>query len=78
LTHTAEVTCQTDIRQIEKIQKDMRAQDLQELYGGLKSRTELKLSPAPTECRNESVDERLKTSYSREDNCVNRDNYNGL
>jgi lysine-specific demethylase 3 len=56
----------------------MRAQDLQELYGGLKSRTELKLSPAPTECRNESVDERLKTSYSREDNCVNRDNYNGL
>ncbi|XP_021313938.1 lysine-specific demethylase JMJ25 isoform X3 [Sorghum bicolor] len=78
LTHTAEVTCQTDHRQIEKIQKDMREQDLQELYGGLKSCSELKLSPAPTECRDESVDEGLKTSYIREDNCVNRDNYNGL
>ncbi|XP_008677147.1 lysine-specific demethylase JMJ25 isoform X2 [Zea mays] len=78
LTHTAEVTCQTDIGLIEKIQKDMREQDLQELYGGLNSRSELKLSPAPTECRDESVDEGLKTSYSREGNCVNRDNYNGL
>ena len=56
----------------------MREQDLQELYGGLKPRTELKLAPAPTECKNESVDERLKTSYSREDKCVNRDNHNGL
>ncbi|PWZ25750.1 Lysine-specific demethylase JMJ25 [Zea mays] len=78
LTHTAEVTCQTDIGLIEKIQKDMREQDLQELYGGLNSHSELKLSPAPTECRDESVDEGLKTSYSREGNCVNRDNYNGL
>lgn len=78
MTHTAEVTCQTDLCKIEKIQKDMRAQDLQELYGGLKSHTELNLSPAPSEHRDEAVDEGLKTSYSREDNHVNRDNYNGL
>lgn len=54
----------------------MREQDLQELYGGFESHTELKLSPAPTEYKDEAVDEGLKTSHSTKGNHVNRDNYN--
>ncbi|KAL6912366.1 hypothetical protein ACP4OV_001171 [Aristida adscensionis] len=50
LTHTAEGTCQPyQVPLIEKIQKDMRAQDLQELYGGIESCTDPRLSPSPVE-----------------------------
>ncbi|KAG2662728.1 hypothetical protein PVAP13_1KG552900 [Panicum virgatum] len=78
LTHTAEVTCQTSLCQIEKIQQDMRAQDLQELYGGLESSTDLRLSQSPIEKRDKSVDEESNTSYSREDNHANKSSFNGL
>ncbi|CAL5056598.1 unnamed protein product [Urochloa decumbens] len=78
LTHTAEATFQTNVCQIEKIQKDMRAQDLQELYGGLKSSTELMLSHSPTEYRDKAVDEACDTLYSREDNRANKYSFTGL
>ncbi|CAN6232836.1 unnamed protein product [Urochloa humidicola] len=78
LTHTAEATCQTDLCQIEKIQKDMRAQDLQELYGGLESSTELRLSHSPTEYRDKAVNEARDTLYSRGDSDANKYNFTGL
>ncbi|KAL6635414.1 hypothetical protein ACP70R_028085 [Stipagrostis hirtigluma subsp. patula] len=78
LTHTADVTCQEyQIPLIEKIKKDMRAQDLQELYGGLEFRTELGLSPSPSGSR-DAVDEASKTTCSTENNHDNKDNSNGL
>ncbi|PUZ78372.1 hypothetical protein GQ55_1G447500 [Panicum hallii var. hallii] len=78
LTHTAEVTCQTSLCQIEKIQQDMWAQDLQELYGGLESSTDIRLSQSPIEKRDKVVDEAPNTSYSREDNHANKSSFNGL
>jgi len=58
----------------------MRAQDLQELYGGLESSTDLRLSQSPIEKRDKSVDEESNTSYStsREDNHANKSSFNGL
>ncbi|KAK8463586.1 hypothetical protein SEVIR_1G383000v4 [Setaria viridis] len=75
LTHTAEVTCQTNLCQIEKIQKAMRAQDVQELYGGLESSMELRLSQSPIEYRDKAVDE---ARDSREDNDANKCSFTGL
>ncbi|CAL4886134.1 unnamed protein product [Urochloa decumbens] len=78
LTHTAEPTCQNNLCQFEKIQKDMRAQDLQELYVGLKSSTELMLSHSRTEYKDKAVDEARDTLYSREDNGANKYSFTGL
>ncbi|KAG2655162.1 hypothetical protein PVAP13_1NG547800 [Panicum virgatum] len=77
LTHTAEATCQTSLCQIEKIQQDMRAQDLQELYGGLEFSTDLR-SQSPIKKRDKADYEAPNTSYSREDNHANKSSFNGL
>ncbi|CAL4934651.1 unnamed protein product [Urochloa decumbens] len=63
LTHTADVTLETKtLKEIEKIRKKMKKQDLQELYGVLESSTEPDLSPTSTDSRNITVDEASKTS----------------
>lgn len=72
------MTCQTNLRQIEKIQKAMRAQDLQELYGGLESSTELKLSQYPVEYRDKAVDRARGTLHSREHDHANKCCFTGL
>lgn len=52
LTHTAEVDSEIyDHPRIEKVQKDMRKQDLQELYGDLNSDTEVKPLPSVGSCK---------------------------
>lgn len=79
LTHTAEVHCETyDLHQIEKVQKDIREQDLQELYGVLESHTELRLPPCPIESWNKAVDEAPKTTCSMENDHACEDNSIGL
>ncbi|CAL4926134.1 unnamed protein product [Urochloa decumbens] len=63
LTHTADVPLETKtLKEIEKIRKKMKKQDLQELYGVLESITEPDLSPTSTDSRNITVDEASKTS----------------
>ncbi|KAF8779316.1 hypothetical protein HU200_002749 [Digitaria exilis] len=78
LTHTAEVTCQTNLCQIEKIQKAIRAQDLQELYGGLESSMEFKLLQSPNEYRDKAVDGAHGTLHSREHDHANKCCFTGL
>ncbi|KAJ1281729.1 hypothetical protein BS78_04G328200 [Paspalum vaginatum] len=78
LMHTAEVTRQIDHSRIEKIQKSMREQDLQELYSGLESSKKPRLSPSSTEYKDKAVDEGPQTSYSRKDNHVNKGKFNDL
>ncbi|KAK3155728.1 hypothetical protein QOZ80_2BG0206820 [Eleusine coracana subsp. coracana] len=62
LTHTADVPYY-HLDQIKKIQKDMRAQDLQELYGGLKPGDDLSLLSSPVESRNRFVDQAQKICH---------------
>ncbi|KAK3159548.1 hypothetical protein QOZ80_2AG0151450 [Eleusine coracana subsp. coracana] len=54
LTHTADVPYY-HLDQIEKIQKDMRAQDLQELYGGLKPGFDINALP-PDDTKDDAQD----------------------
>jgi hypothetical protein len=63
--------------QIEKLQKNMRAQDLQELYGGLKPGADLSLLPSPVESRT-SFDETEKISCGMENGHMHRYKYIGL
>ena len=55
----------------------MRAQDLQELYGGLEFSTDLR-SQSPIKKRDKADYEAPNTSYSREDNHANKSSFNGL
>jgi lysine-specific demethylase 3 len=72
------VTCPIDLCQIEKIQKAMRAQDVQELYGGLESSMELRPSQSPIEYRDKAVDEAHGTLYSREGSDAKKCSFTGL
>ncbi|TVU27615.1 hypothetical protein EJB05_19109 [Eragrostis curvula] len=77
LTHAADVPCY-HLDQIENIQNDMRAQDLQELYGGVKSGAGLNVLPAPVESMNISVDETQKISCGTENGHLHKDKPLGL
>lgn len=56
----------------------MRAQDIQELYGGLESSMELRPSQSPIEYRDKAVDEAHGTLYSREDSDAKKYSFTGL
>ncbi|PNT64314.1 lysine-specific demethylase JMJ25 isoform X3 [Brachypodium distachyon] len=61
LTHTAEVPIETyNLPQIEKVKKNMRDQDLQELYGDVNSHSEIILEPCIVKPQNKSADEAPK------------------
>ncbi|WVZ59777.1 hypothetical protein U9M48_009876 [Paspalum notatum var. saurae] len=61
LTHTAEVSTY-QLQEIEKMRKQMKEQDLVELYGGLEPDTECQLSPSSADSRGISVDGTSNTS----------------
>ncbi|XP_025795610.1 lysine-specific demethylase JMJ25-like isoform X1 [Panicum hallii] len=63
LTHTAEVPYETyPLKEIEETRKNMKGQDLQELYGVSESSIIPNLSPTSTNSRNVTMDETSKTS----------------